>query len=155
VNDDPVAVEDNFVSDNLSVLSVPPRGVLANDTDVDGDFLTAVPFQGVSTLGAQVTVAASGAVTYNPLTSPELTGLGPGEVRIDTFTYTVTDGNGGEAVGTVRVFVSRNTGGSHVVEVFAGKITGNVNFGNRDAGAGGEWDDAIGAIAADVNSAAG
>ncbi len=148
VNDAPVAVDDAFTADNESILTVAPQGVLANDIDIDGDTLTVINFQAVSNLGAQVSVNPNGGFTYNPTNAPALQNLAPGEVRIDSFTYTLSDGAGGQATATVRVFVSRNTGGAHIVEVFAGQDTPNINFGNMVLQ--GEGEEAVGLIAADV-----
>ena len=68
--------------------------VLANDSDADGDTLTVIAFgQGAS--GA-VACSANGTCTYTPNAS--FTGQ-------DTFTYTASDGNGGQAIGTVTVDV--------------------------------------------------
>ena len=40
VNDDPEAVDDSYTTDEDTVLSIAPAGVLANDSDLDGDTLT-------------------------------------------------------------------------------------------------------------------
>jgi hypothetical protein len=130
VNDPPSAVGDTFVADNQAILTVNAPGVLANDFDVDGDNISIVGFQSVSDLGAPVTLNNSGRFTYNPTVVPELANLGPGEVRIDNFTYTISDGQGETATGTVRIIVARNTGGAHVVEILPGKDIPNLNFGN-------------------------
>ncbi len=153
VNDAPDAVDDAITADNESVLTIAAPGVLANDTDIDGDPLTVTSFQNVSDLGASVTVNANGGFTYNPTGAPALQNLAPGEVRIDAYTYTISDGAGGQDTATVRVFVSRNTGGAHIVEIFAGQDTPNVNFGNMVLQGEGEADAALSLIAADVASA--
>jgi hypothetical protein len=70
--------------------------VLGNDTDPDADALTVVG----TTHGTrgQVTIAGGGtAVTY----TPNANATGP-----DTFTYTINDGEGGFAVGTVAVTIT-------------------------------------------------
>jgi VCBS repeat-containing protein len=105
--------------------------VLENDSDLDGDDVRVSAFQNVSALGAAVTVNANGQFNYDPRGSAQLQNIAPGEVLTDTFTYTISDGNGGSATATVRVFVSRNTGGAHVVEILPGRETTNINFGNR------------------------
>jgi hypothetical protein len=70
--------------------------VLANDSDIDGGVLTVVgvdvPAHGTATPGT------GGTVSYVPV---------HGYVGADTFTYTVSDGQGGTATGTVTVKVSR------------------------------------------------
>jgi Bacterial Ig domain/PKD domain len=91
-NRPPVATDDT--------LSTPPEtaaslDVLANDSDPDGDSLTLTS----STQGANgsVNCGSSGGCTYTP---------NGGFNGTDTFTYTVSDGKGGTAVGTVRVTVA-------------------------------------------------
>ena len=82
VNDAPTAV-DNFFSTNFStVLDVPAAsGVLANDSDVDSNALTASLITGP--LHGGVTLNASGSFQYAPTA---------GYVGTDSFTYSVTDG---------------------------------------------------------------
>jgi hypothetical protein len=77
----PVANNDGYTTVNNATLSVAARGVLSNDTDLDGDALSATlvtgPTKGSFALGA------NGGFTYTPQGSP--TGA-------DSFTYTATDG---------------------------------------------------------------
>ena len=40
VNDDPVAVDDDYAVDEDGALNIPAPGVLSNDSDVEGDTLT-------------------------------------------------------------------------------------------------------------------
>ena len=96
VNDAPVAVADSFTTAEDTPLTVlVAAGVLANDTDVDGPTLTAA----VATGPAHGTLALNpnGSFTY----TPALNYNGP-----DSFTYTVSDGNGGTATGTVSLTVT-------------------------------------------------
>jgi hypothetical protein len=92
VNDAPVANADAAtVGEDGSVA----LAVLANDTDADGDALTV----------ASVTQGAHGAVAIQPGQTVKYTPAadynGP-----DSFTYTVSDGNGGTASATVSINVS-------------------------------------------------
>jgi len=90
VNDLPVAVADTATTADGTAVVIP---VLANDTDADGDPLSVTAV----TQGASGSVSlAGGTVTYTP---------GAAGPYTDSFTYTVDDGNGGTAVGTVTVTV--------------------------------------------------
>ncbi|HEX6902960.1 MAG TPA: Ig-like domain-containing protein [Thermoanaerobaculia bacterium] len=88
VNDAPVAVNDSAAVAAGAAVTV---SVLANDSDIDSPSLT---ITGV-TQGAKGSVAinANGTVTYTA-------GLFSGS---DSFTYTISDGNGGTTTGTVNV----------------------------------------------------
>jgi hypothetical protein len=87
----PDAVDDALTTDEDVAGSV---NVLANDTDPDGDPLSVTG----STNGAHGTVSctAAGVCTYTPAANYN----GP-----DSFTYTVSDGNGGTDTATVSVTV--------------------------------------------------
>jgi hypothetical protein len=94
VNDAPVAVEDGALTDTDVAVDI---DVLANDSDIDGDTLTVTSVtQGAN--GA-VTINADGTVNYAP---------NAGFDGIDSFTYDVSDGNGGTATETVTVSVGSN-----------------------------------------------
>ncbi len=91
----PVATADSYTTAQDTTLSVAAPGVLGNDTDADGDSLTAVkvsdPAHGTVTLGA------SGGVTYVPTAGYS----GP-----DSFTYHANDGNLDSNVVTVGLTVT-------------------------------------------------
>ena len=93
VNNAPVANNDTTMTDEGIAVTV---AVLGNDTDVDGDSLLVT---GV-TQGANGSVVID-AVSKNPVYTPN-----PGFVGNDTFTYTISDGKGGSATGTVTVTVN-------------------------------------------------
>jgi hypothetical protein len=75
--------------------------LLAGATDADGDTLT-VTAANTTTAGAAVLLEA-GDVKYTPPT---------GFTGSDSYTYTIDDGHGGTAIGTVYVTVTANSGGS-------------------------------------------
>src|SRR6185437_4031464 len=81
VNDAPVAVADSYSTNEDTTLTVAAAGVLSNDTDVDGDTLTAVkvtdPSHGVLTLNS------NGSFTYVPAANYH---------GSDSFTYKANDG---------------------------------------------------------------
>ncbi|MCE9575974.1 MAG: tandem-95 repeat protein, partial [Deltaproteobacteria bacterium] len=90
VNDAPVATADTLGTDENTPVSA---NVLANDTDADLDGLTVQSF----TQGAHGTVAFAGPIaTYTPALNFSDT---------DTFSYTISDGNGGTSTAVVTVFV--------------------------------------------------
>jgi len=92
VNDAPVAADNQaFTDEDMPVLT---DDVLADDTDIDGDLLTVESF----------TQGANGAVSYSEygrfLYSPRADFNGT-----DSFTYTVSDGNGGADTAVVTVAI--------------------------------------------------
>jgi hypothetical protein len=96
VNDAPAANDDSYTTDRDMPLVVPAAaGVLANDTDVEGDALTA----SVLTEPAHGTLAldAGGAFTYSPAADY----AGP-----DSFTYVAHDGQAESAPAMVRLTVA-------------------------------------------------
>jgi Bacterial Ig domain len=92
----PVAAPDTLLSRQNATGTV---NVLTNDSDPDGDALTVTSF----TQGAHGAVAFTGGVaTYTPA---------PSYLGGDTFTYTIDDGHGLTATGTVSVTVTNPTPG--------------------------------------------
>jgi hypothetical protein len=92
VNNAPVAVADSATTDNATPVII---NVLANDSDVDGDALTVTA----------VTTPANGTAVINADNTITYTTTTIGFIGIDTFDYTVEDGNGGSATATVTVSV--------------------------------------------------
>jgi len=90
----PVAVNDSYTAYTNLALQVAAPGVLSNDTDVDSDPLTAA--KATDPAHGAVTMTSNGAFTYTPTAGYS----GP-----DSFTYTVSDGMGGSATGTVNITV--------------------------------------------------
>src|SRR5207244_4036075 len=82
VNDAPVAVNDSFTTPEDTAAVVLAPGVLGNDTDVDGDALTAILVSNPS--HGTVTLNANGSLTYTPATNYN---------GADSFTYKANDGN--------------------------------------------------------------
>ncbi len=93
VNDAPETFDDSLqVTEGVPATTV---DVLANDADVDGDVLSIIDF--TQPLHCSVQYDGNGRFTYLP--DPNYSGS-------DSFTYTVSDGKGGTAVGTVDVTVN-------------------------------------------------
>ncbi|MFH0726738.1 MAG: Ig-like domain-containing protein [Pseudomonadota bacterium] len=94
VNDPPVAVNDSYAAVSGSALNIAVPGVLGNDSDVDGDALTAVLSSNVS--GGALTLNANGSFSYTP---------NPGTLS-DSFTYRAKDAALFSNIVTVSISVS-------------------------------------------------
>jgi len=109
-NDAPVAGDDavSAVEETPKLITV--SDLLVNDSDADGDLLTAASF----TQPADGTVVdnGNGTWTYTPAA---------GFVGVDSFTYTVSDGYGGTDTANVAVTVSAET------DLLSGVVTTNTN----------------------------
>jgi len=96
VNDAPMAGNDSYTTDEDTTLTVSPSvGVLSNDTDVEGDSLSVTPVSRPS--NGTLSFAANGSFEYTPDSNYN---------GADSFTYEVTDGNGGTDTGTVTLNVT-------------------------------------------------
>jgi VCBS repeat-containing protein len=78
---------------------------LINDTDPDGDTLNIISVSPTSAFGAAVTLNEEGVVSYNPRDAALLDSLSEGQEILDTFVYTVSDGNGGTDTGIITLRV--------------------------------------------------
>jgi len=90
----PVAMNDGHTMIQDTVLNVAEPGVLTNDTDVDGDALTAVFDTG--TTNGIVSLNPNGSFSYTP--NPGITGT-------DSFTYHAHDGTADSLVVTVTITI--------------------------------------------------
>ncbi|MDQ3704117.1 MAG: cadherin-like domain-containing protein, partial [Chloroflexota bacterium] len=98
VNDAPVAVNDSYsVNEDGTLTKDAAAGALSNDTDVDGDTLTAAKVTGSGPAHGTLTLNANGSFTYTP--NANYNGS-------DSFDYTVSDGKGGTDTGTVNLTVT-------------------------------------------------
>ncbi|MAS94337.1 MAG: hypothetical protein CMO55_14155 [Verrucomicrobiales bacterium] len=99
-----VAADDTGATDEDTVLNVPGDGVLSNDS---GDpALTVTAHDALSAFGAEVVVNADGSYSYDPTQTARLQMLAAGETIVDTFSYTVTDGDGSVDTATVSITVT-------------------------------------------------
>jgi len=96
VPDAPAATADGYATDEDTALIVPAPGVLANDTDADGDPLTALLVSGPAHADT-FALNADGSFTYVPAANYN----GP-----DSFTYKPNDGTADGATVTVDLTVS-------------------------------------------------
>ena len=102
----PDAVDDpDFVTQDDTILMIDVSELLANDTDPDNDTLVVAQVNPTSQRGASIQLSGNN-INYNPATSAELLALHDGEQLVDTFQYTVSDGNGGTDTATVTVTVN-------------------------------------------------
>ena len=95
VDQAPTALPDSYSTPQNAVLTEPAPGVLANDTDPNGDALTAHLVDAAS--HGAVTLNADGSFTYSPVA---------GFHGSDTFTYTASDGTLSSAATTVTIDVT-------------------------------------------------
>jgi VCBS repeat-containing protein len=93
-NSAPVAVGDSYTTTQDMALNVPAPGVLDNDSDPDGDDLTAVLDTDVS--NGSLTLNSDGSFTYTPA---------PGYSGADGFTYHANDGTANSNTVTVVIDV--------------------------------------------------
>ncbi len=110
VNQKPIAAADyaTIAMDAKATISV-----LANDTDADGDNLTITRFDETSVKGGAIQLV-DGKLSYVPAA---------GFNGVDTFQYTIADGRGGTAVGTVTVTVGEDTSHPFVPDDDSYKLT--------------------------------
>src|SRR5207248_2621265 len=95
VNDPPVAANDSYAATEDTVLTIAAPGVLANDSDVDGDPLTALIVVGPG--HGSVTLNANGSFTFTPAANYN---------GADSFTYKANDGTLNSNVATVTITVT-------------------------------------------------
>ena len=95
VNDPPVAIGDAYLVAEDSTLTIPASGILANDSDVEGDPLSAALVTGPS--HGSLSLGADGSFIYTPAANYN----GP-----DSFTYKANDGTADSNVATVNITVT-------------------------------------------------
>ena len=96
-NVNPVATGDSYsVVENNSLTVDINAGVLSNDTDSNGDSLSVSSYDTAATVGS-LTLNNDGSFSYTPVT--DFTGT-------DSFSYTVSDGNGGIDTATAYINVT-------------------------------------------------
>ncbi len=112
VNDDPVAQLD---TNNLGKAATSPvtGNVLANDSDIDGGTLTVSGLTG-GAIGTPL-VRPSGTLTVNTdgtysfavnTSDPTVAALGAGATLVETYTYTISDGQGGTSTAQIRITIN-------------------------------------------------
>ena len=99
-NQSPVAVSDYYYTEPDSTLSVPTPGVLGNDSDTDGDWLTAILISDAKK--GDLTLTYNGSFVY----TPDAGYTGP-----DSFSYRVNDGQANSNTVVVTINVASGGGG--------------------------------------------
>lgn len=97
VNDEPVIGHDQFDVDSYGVVVISRALLLSNDTDADDDILKII----------DVGKPGNGRLAFNQ-DKNLIYRPAEGFVGVDSFTYTVSDGNGATATATVQLNVSDN-----------------------------------------------
>lgn len=105
-NNDPQPHDDVYQTpqDTKLIIASPDLGLLNNDEDPDGDGLTII--ENTDAKNGAVDVGPDGTFVYTPA---------EGFVGIDTFQYTVSDGQGGTKIGTV------------TINILAGNVAPDIN----------------------------
>ena len=100
VNNAPIAADDapTAIGEDAGPVLL---DLLSNDRDPDNDALSITSITTTGTIGLAALV--NGAVTYTPNTQFEV--LNAGETASDSFTYTISDGRGGEDTATVTLTI--------------------------------------------------
>ena len=112
VNNAPVAVDDSYTVEQGSVLTVAVPGVLGNDTDVDGEALTAIKL--TNPAHGAVVLNANGSFSYAPAS---------GFSGTDTFTYAANDGQVDSNTATVTITVTLPPGATATFGLDDGTVT--------------------------------
>jgi Ca2+-binding RTX toxin-like protein len=136
VNYNPFAVADTASVFENGTIDI---DVIANDTDADNDVLSIVSIDTSSATGL-ATIDVDGTVIYN--TNGKFEHLSKGATATDSFTYTISDGNGGFDSETVTLTINgQNDAPSSLLvdnasfnENVAGAVIGNISFGDVDVG---------------------
>ena len=95
VNDAPAATNDGYATGEDTPLTVTAPGVLGNDSDIDGQALTATKVGDPS--HGTVTVASNGGFTYTPVANYN---------GLDSFTYKANDGSADSGLAIVTIGVA-------------------------------------------------
>ncbi|MBD2565199.1 MULTISPECIES: Ig-like domain-containing protein [Nostoc] len=139
-NNNPTATDDIFTTDEDTAVT---GNILANDTDPDaGDILTvsvvngvAAPFFSYPSLlpsGALLTVFTDGNFEYNPNILPgnQFQSLAAGQTATDSFTYTVSDGQGGTDDATVTITITGVNDAATIAGTATAAVTEDTNVTN-------------------------
>ncbi|MEO6320741.1 MAG: cadherin-like domain-containing protein [Polaromonas sp.] len=120
VNDNPIAASDILYVSNSTAVTLPTSVLLANDTDIDGTALNVTAISVVTgTLATPVTINPDGTFSF-------MTGATGGTVAsptVVTLSYTLSDGAGGTATGSITLNVLNTDSGANPID-----LTGVANY---------------------------
>ena len=116
------------LTDEDTPITIAAADILGNDTDIDGDTLSIASVTATSVQGAAVTLNPDGSISYDPTGSAALNALAEGEFATDSFTYTVSDGNGGTDIATVSFDVNGNEDAPVITGTTSGSVTEDSVF---------------------------
>jgi hypothetical protein len=114
-NDPPVAANNAYSVAAGATLNVTAPGVLGNDSDVDGDLLTAALLSG----------PAAGTLTFN--SNGSFSYVAPAAAGTQSFTYQASDGTATSAAATVSITVLANRAPVAVADTFAAAVCRATN----------------------------
>ncbi len=95
INDLPIANDDYYTTEEDTTLNIPAPGILTNDTDIDGDTLTAIFISDVS--NGLLAFNSNGAFEYIPDNN---------YIGSDSFTYKANDGTTNSTSATVTITIN-------------------------------------------------
>jgi len=125
-NNVPVAQDDNYSMGQDTILTASAAlGILANDSDQDGDTLTALLISNVS--HGTLILNANGSFTYTPQTNYN---------GLDVFTYKANDGTADSVYATVRITINESAPATYTLAVTTanGTVTKTPNQTTYNAG---------------------
>ncbi|MFM2294955.1 MAG: hypothetical protein RLZZ350_1368 [Verrucomicrobiota bacterium] len=105
-NNNPVAVDDSFARTSSLSIKIDKAALIANDTDSDGGTISLTGVNLTTTNGVTLTTNATD-VLY-PASAANVN---------DKFTYTISDGQGGAATGSVYITIINVTGTNSVISL--------------------------------------
>ena len=144
-----LSYDDPASTDEDTAITILTDDLLANDFDIEGDALSVSGFasdgavSGTSTLGARLVLdTGTGEITYDPRASETLQMMQDGDSMTDSFTYTVSDGQGGTDTATVTLLVDGRGGVPNLVLDFEDVDVGAVLIADLPSGYHGfDWPD--------------
>ncbi|MBY3278747.1 DUF4082 domain-containing protein [Rhizobium laguerreae] len=117
----PVAANDNgYTTYANTALSIAAATLLANDSDGDGDPLSITGANG----------AVNGTVTFNSQNNTVIFTPNSGYTGVASFSYSISDGQGGTASATVSLTVNSQPGGGTTSSLFTSADTSGVTAAN-------------------------